>query len=256
MSQGRSKEASELLIDAVNRLRTTLGKDHPNTVQAIANLSSIREKCASSQHFLGANESMEVLHDRLLQFAASWSFNEGNDSQERLHKHATEDDDPMTDEERPQLALAMSLKVDDNNDTHEERLQHALPMSIEADEDNETNEERLQRAPAMSIENEDDIDEIGCLKSMSIEVDEDDETNEERLQLAISPEVDDNNDTDEERLRRALAMSIKVDKDNETNEERLQRAIAMPMKDDNDDDDIGCFKREYSSDTTGSRFWT
>jgi hypothetical protein len=190
MSQGRRKEAEELQIDAVNRLRTTLGDNHPTTVQAIANLASFREGRAAPQHLSGVTELTERIRDRLLQFAASWSLKEGNDSQERLqrtikmlHKHATEDDDPITDEERLQLAIAMSLEVDDNNDTDEERLQCTLTMSIEGDEDNETNGDRLQRALAMSMEDENN-DEIGCFKSTSIEAD--DESNEERLQIAFA----------------------------------------------------------------------
>ncbi|KAF8245666.1 kinase-like protein [Wilcoxina mikolae CBS 423.85] len=171
MRQGRWKEAEELQIEAVNRLRKTLGDDHPNTVRAIANLASFREERTTPQHIMSPNEPMEVLRDILLQFAASWTLDEGNADRERLQhtfkmlqKDATEDDDPMTDEERLQLALAVSREVDDNNDTNEERLRRALAMLIEVDEDNETNEERLQRALAMSMEDKNDNDEIGSLK--------------------------------------------------------------------------------------------
>ena len=171
MSQGRRKEAEELQIEVVNRLRTTLGDNHPIIVQAIANLASFREERAAPQHLSGVKELMERIRDRLQQFAASWSLNEGNDSQERfqrtlkmVHKQATEDDDPITDEERLQLALAMFLEVDDNNDTDEERLQCTLAMSIEGDEDNETNGDRLQRALAMLMKNENDDDDICCFK--------------------------------------------------------------------------------------------
>jgi tetratricopeptide (TPR) repeat protein len=249
MRQGRWKEAEELQIDAVNRLRTTLGDDHPTTLQAIANLASFREE--------RTNEPKEVLRDILLQFAASWYLDEGNADREMLQrtfkmlqKDATEDDDPMTDEERLQLVLAVSREVD-NNDTDEDRLRRALPMSIEVDEDNETNEERLQRALAMSMEDKNDNDEIGGFKSTPIEADEDDESNEVRLQLAVamSLAVDDNNDTNEGRLRRVLAMAIEVDEHNETNDERLQRALAMSMEGENGKNEIGSLKREYSPDT-------
>jgi hypothetical protein len=203
MSQGLRKEAEELQIEAVNRLRTTLGDNHRTTVQAIANLASFREGRAAPQHLSGVKELTERIRDRLLQFAASWSLNEGNDSQERLqrtlkmsHKQATEDDDPITDEERLQLALAMSLEVDDNNDTNEERLQCTLAMSIQGDKDNETNGDRLQRALAMSIEDENN-EEIGCIKSTSIEADEDDESNEERLQRALAMSMKNENDDDD-----------------------------------------------------------
>jgi tetratricopeptide (TPR) repeat protein len=80
MSQGRRKEAEELQIEVVNRLRTTLGDNHPTTVQAVANLASCREGRAAPQPLSGVKELMERIQDRLLQFAASWSLDEGNDS--------------------------------------------------------------------------------------------------------------------------------------------------------------------------------
>ena len=146
MSQGRRTEAKELQIEAVNRLWTTLGEDHPSTAVAIANLASFHEERAAPAPLSGANDLTERLRDRILQFAASWSLDQGKDGQERLEsspemsqKHATE----HGDETRLKLALAMSLEVDDNNDISEERIRRSQDSSVEADVDNQTNAEQL-----------------------------------------------------------------------------------------------------------------
>ena len=93
-----------------------------------------------------------LLWDRSLQFATSWSLDQGKDGQERLEssfeisqKQAADHGDEITDEEMLQLALAMCLEAGDNDDTNEERFRRSLHSSIEADVDNQTNADRLQR---------------------------------------------------------------------------------------------------------------
>ena len=56
LSEGRRTEAKELQIEAVNRLRTTLGDDHPSTAIAIANLASFHEERAVPVPCSGAND--------------------------------------------------------------------------------------------------------------------------------------------------------------------------------------------------------
>ena len=80
---------------------------------------------------------------------------------ELSRKQASEHGDEITDEERLQLALAMSLQVNDNNGASDGRLRRSLDSSIEADADSETNAERLQCALAMLMMDKSDDDEIG-----------------------------------------------------------------------------------------------
>ena len=94
MSKGRRTEAKGLQIEAVNQLRTTLGEDHPSTVAAIANLASFHEERTPPAPFCGANDLIEPLRDRILQFAASFQ--------------------------------ATSIELDEGNEADEERLQRAL----------------------------------------------------------------------------------------------------------------------------------
>ena len=143
---------------------------------------------------------MERLRDSILQFAASWSLDQGGDGRESLEssfkisqKHATEHGDETTDEERPQLVVSMSPEVDDNNDAREERLRRSLDSSTKADVDDQTNAERLLRALAMLMD-ENVSDGIGSFKATSIEPDEDNETNEERFQRALAMSMVDEND--------------------------------------------------------------
>ena len=98
MSQGRRTEAKGLQIKGANQLQATIGKDHPSTVAAIANLASFREERTPPAPFCGASDLIELLRDRILQFAASF--------------HAT------------------SIEPDERNETDEERLQRALDMPM------------------------------------------------------------------------------------------------------------------------------
>ena len=179
LNHGRRTEAQELQIEAVNQLRTALGEDHPSTVAAIANLASFHEERVAPAPCSGMSDLTERLRDRIPQFTALCSLNQGKDGQERLElslemsqKHAFEHCDEITDEARLQLAHATSLEVDHSNDISEERIRRSLDSSVEADVDNQSNTERLQRAVAMSMMGENDNDEIGSFKATSIELDE------------------------------------------------------------------------------------
>ena len=128
---------------------------------------------------------MERLRGRILQFAASWSSDQGKDGQERLEsllempqKQANENSDEITDEERLRRSLDSSVEADADNQTNAERLHRALgendndetssfkATSIEPDEGNETDEERLQRALVMSM-NENCCEEFAASKESS-----------------------------------------------------------------------------------------
>ena len=172
MGQGRRKEAKELQTKAVNQLRATLGDDHPSTVSAIANLALFRE-VRTAPPFRGPNDLMERLRDRILQFAASWPFSQGKDSQERLESSST--------------------VVGSGNG----EFGSFQATSVKPDEGSETDEERLQRALAMSMMDENDSDEIDSFQATSIEPDEGNETDEERLQRALAMSMVDENDYEE-----------------------------------------------------------
>ena len=149
MSQGRRTEAKGLQIEVVNQLQTTLGEDHPSTVAAIANLASFDEERTPPAPFCGANDLIELLRVRILQFAASF--------------HATSiepDEGNEIDEER--LQRARDMPVMDGNDNDE--TGSFQDTSIEPDESNETGEERLQRALDVSMMNENGCEEMVASK--------------------------------------------------------------------------------------------
>ena len=201
LSQERRTKSKELQIEAFNQLRTTVSEDHPSMVAAIVNLAAFHEERAMPAPFCGANELMERLRDTILQSATPRPSDQGKDGQETLespsktpHKQATEHGDEITEEEKPQIAVAMSLDVNDNKDTSEEGPRRSLDPSVEADADSQTNPERFQHALSMLTIDENDSDGFGSFKATPIGQDEGNETHEERLQLVLAMSMMDEND--------------------------------------------------------------
>ena len=119
MSLGLRKEAKELQTELT---RTALGNGHPSTVAAIANLASFREERTLPVPFCGPSDLMERLRDRILQFAASWSLDQGKGGQERLKSLSMMDGGGGGGIRSFQATF---IESDEGNETDEERLQHA-----------------------------------------------------------------------------------------------------------------------------------
>ena len=111
-------------------------------------MASFHEERTLPAPFCAANDLIELLRDRILQFAASFQATS-----------IEPDECNETGEEQLQRALDMSMM--DGNDNDE--TGSSQDTSIEPDEGNETDEERLQRALDMSM-NENGSEEIVASK--------------------------------------------------------------------------------------------